>query len=118
MTNGDLFFVVFLGIIAATRFLVFIRRGRGPMFMGVRVRHYMEGIVLLIISFVLHDLTLFAMGSGLFIDELPLILAKGPGHQEAQWNYGADYNESWCSTAVFGLIFIVYLLRNIIAMWI
>ncbi len=118
MTNGDLFFSIFLGTITAIRFFIYIRKNPGPIIMGIKIRHYMEGIILIILAFVIHDITLFALGSGLFIDEVPLILVKGPGRKDAEWNFGADYNESWCSTSVFVLVFVVYLLRNTLAGWI
>jgi|SRR3989344_4011209 len=115
MTNGDYFFLVFLGTIAITRFFIFALKKPGPTIRGFRIRHYMEGIVLVIIAFIFHDLTFFAMGFGWVIDELPVILAKGPGHKDEYWRGCEDYHTPWSVAGVLILIFITYIFRNTIS---
>lgn len=114
MTNGDYFFLVFLGVIAVTR-LFLLSKIPGPTIKGFRVRHYMYGIILIILAFLIRNLTVYAIGLGLFVDELPPILVKGPGYKTEQWRGCEDYYSPWCVAGVFILVFITYIFRNAIA---
>lgn len=114
MINGDYFFLIFLGTIAFTRLLL-LAKIAGPTIKGFRVRHYMEGIVLIVLAYLIKDLTIFAIGFGLVIDELPVILAKGPGHKDEHWRGCEDYHTPWSTAGVFTLIFLTYLFRNAIS---
>ena len=114
MNNGDYFFLIFLGTIAVTRVLL-LSKVAGPTIKGFRVRHYMYGIILIIISFFIQNLPMYALGLGLLIDELPPVLVKGPGHKSEYWRGCEDYYSPWCVAGVMVLILIVYFFRDSIA---
>ncbi len=115
MAHSDYFFLIFLGTIAATRLFLAISKTGSPTLGTFRLRHYMYGIGLIIIAVLIQDLTLYAIGFGLLMDELPLIVLKGPGHREQHWRGCEDYDTPWCVSGVLILIFIVYVFRNAIA---
>lgn len=117
MTNGDYFFLIFLGTIVFTRLLL-IKPIAAPTIKGFRVRHYMYGIALIILAFLIKNLSIYAIGFGLLVDELPVALVKGPGHKEEQWRGCEDYHSKWSIAGVLILIFLVYLFRGTIAGWI
>lgn len=114
MISGDYFFLIFLGIIAGTRLLL-IKKFPPSSIGGIRLRHYMYGIVLIIIAFLIKNLTIYAIGFGLLIDEIPVMLVKGPGHKDEYWRGCEDYHTRWSFADVLVLMFITYLLRNTIA---
>ena len=114
MIQGDYFFLFFLGTIAVTRLLLLSKKG-SPTIKGFRLRHYMYGLILIMSAFIFDNLTVYAIGLGLFVDELPLILVKGPGHREEHWRGCDDYYIPWCISSVLILIFIVYVFRSLIA---
>ena len=115
MITGDYFFLIFLGTIAATRFFIALTQAPAPTIKGFRVRHYMYGIVMILVAFFSVNLTLFAVGFGLFIDELPPILVKGPGHKEEQWHGCDDYHSSWCVSGVLILVLVTFYFRDLIS---
>ena len=115
MTNGDYFFLIFLGTIALTRVFLFVTKLPAPSIKGFRTRHYMYGLILILIAFFSHNLTIYAVGLGLFIDELPAILVKGPGHKEEQWNGCEAYYTPWCFAGVLIFIFLTYIFRDFIS---
>lgn len=117
MNNGDYFFLIFLGTIAVTRLLLLSKVG-SPTIKGFRLRHYMYGIILIILAFFNHNLITYGIGLGLLVDELPLILIKGPGHKEEYWGGMEDYYMPWCISGVLILIFLTYLFRGTISGWI
>src|SRR3989344_8460892 len=110
--NADYFFLIFLGTIAATR-LFLLTNLAGPTIKGFRVRHYMYGVVLIVLAFLTNNVTIYAVGFALFIDELPLILFKGPGHKEEYWRGLEDYWARWCIVGVLILVFLTYLFRGV-----
>ena len=112
MTSGDYFFLIVLGTVAATRFFLFLTKLPAPSIKGFRTRHYMYGLILILVAFFSHSLTIYAVGLGLFVDELPAILVKGPGHKEEQWNGCEAYYTPWCFAGVLILIFLTYLFRD------
>ena len=115
MDNLDYFFVIFLGTVAATRLFMFLTKSTAPSIKSFRTRHYMYGLILVLVAFFVHNLTIYAVGLGLFIDELPAILVKGPGHKEEQWNGCDAYNTPWCFAGVLIFIFLVYVFRGFLA---
>ena len=115
MTNGEYFFLVFLGTIAVTRLLLVSRKMTKPTIRAFRLRHYMYGIVLVVFAFLFDNLIVYAIGWGLLADEVPLILIKGPGHLDEHWQGCEDYYTPWCVSGVLILIFVVYLFRDAIA---
>lgn len=115
MSNGDYFFLIFLGTIAVTRFFIFLTKMAGPTIKGFRVRHYMYGIILILVAFLMRNIAIYAIGLGWLVDELPPILVKGPGHKEEQWRGCEDYFSQWCVAGVLILIFLVFIFRNVIS---
>lgn len=115
MANNEYFFLIFLGTIAITRLLLASRKMGKPAIRGFRLRHYMFGVVLVIFAFLVDNLTVYAIGWGLFADEIPLILIKGPGHRDEHWQGCEDYYTPWCVSGVLILIFVTYLFRDVIA---
>lgn len=115
MNNGDYFFLFFLGTIALTRLLLVNHKMAGPTILGLRLRHYMPGVILLIVAFLIHNLIIYAIALGLIADEIPVILAKGPGHKDEYWRGCEDYHTRWSFAGVLILILLVFILRNTIA---
>ena len=114
MMQGDYFFLFFLGTIAITRLLLVSHKMAGPTILGLRVRHYMPGIVLLVFGFLTNNLTIYAISLGLIVDEIPVILAKGPGHKDEYWRGCEDYHTRWSFAGVLILILLVFIFRSYI----
>ncbi|MEK7618442.1 MAG: hypothetical protein AAB410_04835 [Patescibacteria group bacterium] len=115
MANGEYFFLVFLVAIVVTRLLLATRKMAKPTIKGFRLRHYMYGMVLIAFGYFFNNLTVFAIGSGLFADEIPLIIIKGPGHKDEYWRGCEDYYTPWCVAGILIIILVVYTFRNTIA---
>lgn len=111
MTNGDYFFLIFLDTVATTR-LFSLSGVAAPTIKGFRIHHYMYGAVLIIFAFLINNLTLYAVGFGLVVDELPVVLVKGSGRKEEYWRGCEDYHTKWCVAGVLVLILITYIFRN------
>jgi len=52
----------------------------------LRVHHYMYGLLGIVIALAIHSLILYAVGWGLFVDELTYLVIGGKTHQD---NYSA-----------------------------
>ena len=115
MTSSDYFFLFFFGTITITRLLLVSYKMAGPTITGFRVRHYMFGIILLIPAFLIDNLTLYAIASGLIVDEIPVILAKGPGYKNEHWRGCEDYHTRWSFAGVLILVLLVFIFRSSIA---
>lgn len=115
MNNSEYFFLIFLGTIAVTRFLLISHKMAGPTIEGFRLRHYMFGVVLFIFAFLAHNLTIYAIGLGLIVDEIPVILVKGPGHKDEYWRGCEDYHTRWSFAGVLLIIFLIFIFRSVIA---
>ena len=112
MNNVDYFFLVFLLAITISRFILSFPK-RAKISLGkFRVRHYMYAILLIPLAFYLKNITLYAFGLGLLVDELPLIPVKGFGYRNEQWRGCEDYFTAWCVAGVFIGVCVVYLLRG------
>ena len=72
-----MFFVVFSSTIAATRVFMWMRPTHSPTIKGLRLHHYMYGLVAVPVSIVVDSLTLYAVGVGLIIDELTWLMRGG-----------------------------------------
>ena len=114
MTNADYFFLIFLGTIAVTRLLL-VKKIKAPTIHGFRVRHYMYGLVLIVIAIIANNLTLYAAGFGLLIDEVTVIIAKGPGHKDEHWKGCEEYHTSWSVAGVLVLILLTFIFRDTIS---
>ncbi len=104
MVTSDFFFVIFFATILITRLLLFIKPIPSPTVGHFRIHHYMYGVVLIMIGLIFHSVLLFAIGFGLFIDELTYLLMKGKNHED---NYS---KVSLVGTLIF--IILVFLLKD------
>ncbi|MES2315131.1 MAG: hypothetical protein V4486_00120 [Patescibacteria group bacterium] len=111
MSQGDYFFLIFLGTIAISRLFVAFKV-KAPTLGSFRVRHYMYGVILILVAIFLKNITLFAISLGLILDELPVILIKGPGTKDEAWHGCEDYKAAWCVAGVFILTLLVFVFRN------
>lgn len=114
MTNSDYFFLFFLGTIAITRFLLISHKMAGPSVKGFRLRHYMLGVILVVFAFLVHNLTIYAIGLGLIVDEIPVFLVKGPGHKDEYWRGCEDYHTRWSFAGVLVVILLFFIFRSAI----
>lgn len=78
----DYFFIIFLITILIIRFFLYFKPIPSPTIKGCRLHHYIYGILILLISLIVNNLTLFSIGLGLFIDELTFLLIKGRNHKD------------------------------------
>lgn len=104
MKSENFVFSIFLYTIIAVRIFLYLKPLPSPTIKGFRFHHWMFGLFLIWISFLLKILILYAVGLGLFADELTYILIKGKTHAH---NYS--------KISIFGTIFvvaIVYFLRS------
>ena len=112
MNNIDYFFIVFLLAITISRFILAFPK-RAKLSLGkFRIRHYMFAIVLIPLGMYLDNLTIYAFGAGLLVDELPLIPVKGLGCRDEQWGGCDDYFTAWCVAGVFVEVCLVYIFRS------
>lgn len=102
--NEYYFFLIFVLTILVTRIVLFIKPVASPTIKGFRMHHWMYGVILIILSFIFSSITLYAVGLGLFVDELSYILIGGKTHRD---NYST---KSLLGTVIF--ILAIYLLRN------
>lgn len=75
----------------------------------------MFGIVLLVSAFLIDNITMYAIALGLIVDEIPVILAKGPGHKDEYWRGCEYYHTRWSLAGVLILILLVFIFRGSIA---
>lgn len=98
------FFLIFLATVIVTRLFVFIYPVPSLTLMKFRIHHYMYGILGVILGLVFNSIIVYAIGLGLFIDELTYILMRGKTHED---NYSKI---SLIGTICF--IVIVFILRE------
>lgn len=97
------FFLIFLITIIVTRIALFLCPIASPTVKGFRIHHWMYGIFLIVLGIVLSSIVLYAIGLGLFVDELTYILIGGTSHKD---NYSTV---SLVGTVIF--IIIVYIFQ-------
>lgn len=111
LTPENLLFAIFILTILITRIGLYVG-GRlvenpdemGLSIKGLRLHHYMYGLVLAPVGLLLGNGPLFAIGLGLFVDEATYLLMGGSTHAD---------NYSWISlTGTFVLVIVVFLLRK------
>ena len=120
MNDPDYFFLIILGTIVTIRFLLFVRHLffyhiKTPTLRGFRIHHYMYGIALAIIAVLIQNLTLYAIGFGLFIDEFLLVLIKGLGTKYEDWRESKDYYSKWSLLGALFFAVLVFLFREVIS---
>src|SRR3989344_6986669 len=82
MESKNYFFVIFFLTILITRIFLFLMPISGPAVGGFRFHHWMFGLMLIVLGLIVSVLALFALGWGLFIDELTFVLIRGDSHAE------------------------------------
>jgi hypothetical protein len=80
--NDHYFFLLFLVTILATRIFLYIKPVASPTIKGFRIHHWMYGVILIILSFIVSSIALYAVGLGLFVDEFSYILIGGKTHKD------------------------------------
>jgi hypothetical protein len=101
---SNYFFSVFFFTIIVTRAALLVRPTPGPTIRAVRIHHYMYGIVGIVVGVLVHSIGVYAIGAGLFVDELSFLLMGGKTHQD---NYSAA---SLLGTLLF--VIVVFVLRH------
>ena len=101
---ANAFFLIFLLTVIITRLFVFYLPISSPTFGKLRIHHYMYGIILIFISFLFSNLIVYAIGLGLFVDELTYLLIRGKTHKD-------NYSIISLSGTLFFVI-LIFLLRN------
>ena len=104
MEIANQFFIIFLVTIILVHLILFLKPIPGPIIKGFRIHHYMYGIIAIPISLIFSSIPLYAVGMGLFIDELTYLLIGGKTHQD---NYS---KKSLLGTMIF--ILAVFLLKE------
>ena len=92
------FFLIFLVTILAIRIFLWVRPTPAPTVGTFRTHHWMFGVALILIALAIHSLILYAIGLGLFVNELAYLLMGGKTHQD---NYSMR--------SLSGLIFFIIL---------
>jgi hypothetical protein len=105
------FVITFLTILIATRIGVYLAVARldknnkprpETTFLGIRIHHYVYGIILTVLAIIFNSQILLGIGLALFIDELPVILMGGSTHEE---NYSLLAN---IGVLVFGALVVIF----------
>ncbi len=104
MTNSNQFFVILLSTIIVIRLFLFIKPIASPTIGHFRIHHYMYGIIGILIGLLAHSILIYAIGIGLFIDELTYLIIKRKDHKD---NYS---KASLFGTLIF--VIVVYFLRD------
>jgi hypothetical protein len=103
---SNYFFLIFAITIVITRVVVFLYPISSPAIGKFRVHHYMYGLVVSPIGLATHSIIVYAIGLGLFADELAYLLIGGKTHQD---NYS---KLSLLGTLI--LMILVFILRDYI----
>ena len=81
MSPINLYFFIFASTILITRLFLYLKPISSPTLKGWRVHHYMYGLLLILISIGAKNKNIFAIGLGLFIDEVPYLILRGKTHK-------------------------------------
>ncbi|MES2213456.1 MAG: hypothetical protein V4473_01275 [Patescibacteria group bacterium] len=101
--------MIFLGTVIVTRIFLFLKPIPAPTIKGFRIHHWMYGVVGILITLLIHSLILYAVGLGLFVDELTYILIGGKSHKD---NYSKI---SLFGTVIF--VIIVFVARDYLILY-
>ena len=116
MKPENLFFVIFIITILITRGSLYLGGlfaedpdKMGLSIKGFRVHHWMYGVLMIPGGIILQSIPLFAIGSGLFIDELTYLVTGGRDHAD---------NYSWISLiGTLLLSVVVFITRKYWIVW-
>ena len=104
MKTSNEFFLIFLETILLVRIFLFLKPISSPNVGKFRIHHYMYGFIGILLGLVFNFLFIYAVGVGLFIDELAYLLINGKTHAD---NYSTI---SLLGTLFF--IIIIYVFRE------
>ena len=76
------FFVIFVITILITRVFLYFNPTSSPTIKGFRMHHYMYGLILAPVGILVSNVAIYAIGVGLFIDELGYLIIRGKTHEE------------------------------------
>ena len=80
-------FTVFVATIICTRFFLYVLPIPSPSLGSLRLHHYMYGLILAPLGILFDNPPLFAVGLGLFVDELGYLLIGGKTHKDNYSKY-------------------------------
>lgn len=86
LVSSDIFFLLVLATVVVARLLLFFKPISSPTVWGLRLRHWMYGVVGILLGLTIQCLPIYAIGFGLWIDELSYIIIGGRTHRD---NYSA-----------------------------
>lgn len=95
------FCFVFIATVVLTRIVLYVRPTSSPTIFNLRLHHYMYGLMLIPVALVLQSVVLYAVGLGLFIDELTFLI-RGGGHHKENYSW-----QSLAGTAFFSVLVII-----------
>ncbi len=101
------FFFIFAFTVLMIRTVLYFHPVPAPTIGGLRTHHYMYGAIAMLIGLATKSISLYAVGMGLFIDELTFLFTGGRTHQD---NYSSV---SLLGTAI--LVGLVFVLRGYLA---
>ena len=82
MKSENYFFLIFLSTIMIVRLFLFLHPTPGPTIAGFRFHHWMFGLLIMCIAISINRIALYAIGAGLFADELTYVLINGKTHAD------------------------------------
>jgi len=106
---NDYFFLIFLITVIITRLFLFLYPLPAPTVGKFRIHHYMYGIIGIVIGLAAHSILIYAIGFGLFVDELTYIIIRGKSHED---NYSA--------VSLLGTLFlivVIFVLRDYLVLF-
>ncbi len=108
--NIKIFFLIIIATIVISRLFLWFLPKHGPVVAGLQLHHYMYGLMLILAYVFIQKPILFALGSGLVIDEIPLFFIY------KTWDWPFDHWQqyfSWQSiTGIVITLAICFLLTN------
>lgn len=83
MDDSYYFFSVILGTVIITKVVLLNPRIHCPTVLGVRLHHWMYGVALVVVGVTVSNITMYAIGLALFIDQLPLFIFRRWRHEDS-----------------------------------
>ena len=90
MDQASQFFSIFLATVLLVRIFLYFKPISSPTIAGIRLHHWMFGVVGMPVALLIHSIPLYALSLGVFVDELPFLLMGGKNHKD---------NYSWLSVS-------------------
>jgi len=104
MTSSLLFFHIFFATVLVTRIFLWFSPISSPTVFGFRLHHWMYGLALISVGIGFSFLPVYAIGLGLFVDELTYLFMDGKTHK--------DYDSKISLLGTVLLIVLVFMLKN------